>query len=744
MSDSRDQKLVQEDLKEEKELLIDLNAPNCVFKLLPMTALMEAEDGKIRLIEKMSEITKKLYADAREGQGLATIELIYKDLKKDSWVKETFLIPAFNLGDGLVREDKAGKFYNKFTSAMSEAKVGQSGSGVIHNEALQISLLLKELSKRKDMNNANILFQHYYVRTLQSLMSTLSKDEVMGCVIGGALVKGAESHDPKDYKIYLLNKKNNAEDISQIRRNFPQSLVFDDSFLEKYEIQDSNKYGHLFLIQNDEHKSYEVYYIRNGSFIRSATKAEISEIPQEKINFLLKDLEEEKDLSSARVQILEECLKALTLTNPFTMNNKSSSQNDASIFYDPDFESFIMYLNPERYLLDEEKQIMPEGEEWGSFFDLHRSEPMILSNALRDQLLKSFNIQDEKIIDEVKKQQQAKSSSWDDKHPYDKVIKSYLDANKEEKLQVYENNIHLLLRLYEKTLKMYVKDEPIWGREWDYKDVEHYLDHLKIRLIQLLISHHKLSPMLKFDVEFKSPLFEGDTRSLSQVLTSLKEDFSPADFRGKGVRFNFARIKEINLLCYKSLEKIRSPLLQEMEEEIKSLCSNSLKEPPLVNFNRLLKMADFVCSNEKESKAQLQKLLTTIDVDSISALENVVKKESYQTAVMILFYGGINEEILKKVSDILMKRIQKEAIVQQDPFPDDEKPLILDDFLRSFIRQTHRHDLPLPEEFSKLIVDNAKFLPKATSTIEKLAVKEESKAEDVAQQFELHVPKKAA
>jgi hypothetical protein len=743
MSDSRDQK--NRDNKE-NGLVIDTNAPDCIFKLSHIAALMEAEDGKIQLKEVMFDQSEKFLQMAREGQGFGTIEIIYKDLKKDQWIKEAFLILAFNNGDGLAREDKEGQAYNKLVFVSTAASVGQSGAGQIHVEASKVSLLLKALSKRKDKDK---LVQKF--TTVDELMEVLTiKNNFRGCIMGGALVKGAESHEEKDYKIHILNSQH-AVDINYIRKSFQPVFVEDeeddviveklkDEFLKKYKMINS-KNGHLFLIKNDEHKSYEIYYIRNGKFIRAATKVDISEVPQDRINPFINKIKKKKKFP--REKIIQQCLIALKLYNPFTMNNKSNSLNDASIFYDPDFESFVMYLNPERYLLNKKKQIMPEGKEWGSLFDLHRSVPMVLSDAFRDQLLKNFNIQDEKIISKVKKQQQAKCSSWDDNYPYNEVIKNYCLASKDEKLRVYTNNIHITLRLYEKTLLMYKKNEPIWGKQWRPVTVDRYLAELTKRLMQLLISHHKLSEKIDFDSAFELSLFGEDKRNLSQVIKSLEDLFDDEYLLISICREKSDRIKEITWLCHRSLGELRAPYLEAVKEHIQFLCDPQ-KEARFLRFNMLLRKSHFVCSGEKEIHILLQKLLIEIHVNSISALENAVNKKSYQVAVMVLFYGGINAEILKKVSETLIDHIQKEAIIQRDPLPEDESALILDDFLRSFIRQVHRHGLSLPDKFSKLVIDNSKFLPKAMITIQKLVVKEEPKAEDLAQQPALRVHKKVA
>lgn len=744
------------DLKKEENALltIDTNAPDCIFKLPLLAALMEAEDGKIQVVEVMLEETKKLFDRAREGQGFATTEIVFKDLKKDQWVKETSLIPAFEIG-GSLKQDKEGKRYQIGLEAVtSAARVGQSGSGVIHTEARLVSLIIKELAKRKDKEQ--IIQQHLkqckVIRTRQLIKSLSVSNDISGCVIGGAIVKGAESHDENNYKIHILTQKDSVF-ISNIRQSFPRSptkyededsdiaeIKLDSSLLNKYTMQ-APKEGHLFLVPNDEKKAYEIYYIRDGKFIYSATKENISEIPQNQISTLIKKTGDEKTVeyvSFDKKLIIQKCFNALTLSNPFTINNKSASQNGSSIFYDPDFESFIMYLNPERYLLDDKKQIMPEGRQWGSYFDLHRSAPMILSDALRDQLIKNFNIQDEDIIIAIKKQQQDKCSSWDiEKYPYHEVIQNYYTANIEEKLQIYSNNIHIALRLYEKTLLMYKNNEPIWGRKWDKAEVKDYLNVLQSHLSQLLISHHKLSKELDFDTEWKSKpstLFENDKRNLSQVLESLKT-LAKVEDSLTGPEDKQIKKKSLYDICHASLDQLRSPYRQNMETHIQFLCSS---EPisHLLECEKLLKNASLVCSDDKETKALLKTMLTEISVNSLSALENVIKEESYQAAVVILFYGGINAEILKKVSIILINRIQKESIVQKDPVPGDikreEKRLVLDDFLRSFVRQVHRQHLSIPPTLSKIIVDHSGLFPKTVDTLKQLAPESKGAPEDEA------------
>lgn len=747
---------------------IDLNAPDCIFDLPQIAAEMEAEDGVIRVVEIMSEEAEKLMEEAREGQGFGTIEKIYKDLSEDQWVKEARGIPAFNKGDSLLREDKNGNPF--LLIAESTAKMGQSGSGVIHTQARNISQIFSAIEKIKDpILQEEVRNLTFTVKTLEmpSRIAQLRNfiglkgQKERGYILGGSWVKGAESHLEKDYTIQILSDE---EDISNMRKSFLYSPVKDKKYwddddddeeldvgiphprlIEKYQIDLANPQDkHLFLIPTDDQKYYEVYYIRKGTFIRSATKVGMSEIPKDEIDkFLMKGIdvasasvEDKKDISSARQHIVEECLKALTLDKP-TINNKSHSQNPHTVIYNPDFKSFIMYLNPERYLLDENKQIMPEGKEWGSYFDLQRSIPMILTDALRKKFIDHFNIKDEKIIEGIIKQQQAKCSSWDNnKHPYNQVIKDFLNASKEEKLQRYHENIHILLRLYEKTLKMCREGKPIWGSKWTKQNSDDYLNNLENRLNQLLISHHKLSKELDLNAEFKSDLFAEDQRSLNDMIKSLQREeklFSSQDekIESKEARprkktkleppENLAeRIKKINKLCHASLEELQAPHLLKMKNEVKSLCENKNERSCLDTFNILLNQAPFVCSNKKESNELLRKLFIETKVNSSSALENLIRNKAYRPAVMVLFYGGINSAILEKVSDILIDHIKQEAMIKSEPSSININHLILDDFLRSFVRQTHRHGLTLAPELIKLILDNKTFLPKATGTIEKL------------------------
>lgn len=721
--------LDKEQVQPDKKLIIDTNAPDCVFKLTQIAAVMESEDGIIQLTDKVSEESKQLFEKAREGQGFASIEIVYKDLVKDEWVKEIFLIPAFNEGDNLLREDKEKNPY-VFNHVVSGGRMGQAASGVIHAAARQVVLILKCLSEKEDKMREIVLQKYIGLQeegelSLPFIMNELTKflsiqDDMIGQTFGGAIIKGAESHLEKDYTFHVVEPRE-VEDITNIRDSFlgktdplsPESkpIKLKNEVLAKYGMKDSQD-KHLFLIPTEDKKNYEIFYIQNGEFIRSAAKGGIAQLAQEKVNPLLKEIEEKK--SSAKQSLIEECLKGLMLDKIFTISNKSLSQNSFSVHNDPDFESFIMYLNPEKYLLDEKKQIMPEGSQWGSFYDIQRSEPMILVDLLRESLVKKFGIQDEEMIAEIKKQQYSQCSSWDmDKFPYIKVIKSYCEASKESKLKVYTDNIHILIRLYEKTLKMSEEKQLIWGENWRAFQVKTYLDDLEERLIQLLISHHKLSKTLDFNSAFKSDLFAGDNRSLSEVFSSLKSLSSD-------------RASRPEFYCKASLSYLEACKTSIMEGAIKFLCNYpDINQPqwniPVRSFNTLLKQVRLVCSDEKAVKERLKKMLSEPPSGQLSPLENVIKHEFYQTGVMILFYGGMTQEIIEKASSILLGKIKDEAGLQQaGASPSSKNALILDDFLRSYARQIHKHKFILPAELTQVISANAKFLPKSVETLAKL------------------------
>lgn len=393
-----------------------------------------------------------LFNKARDGQGFA---LFFKKIIKDNLPYiQINLVYAYNKNDGLARYDKDSSPINDYV--FSPVPVSMSGAGVIHKEGVK-KLIEKDIKEEIDKDSKDD-FESFGSEI--SVEDLITKDRIEqyvkqgeGMIFAGGLIKGAESKKSDDYDVIIL--KPNSDHIKILIKDIQESFQFkrDESFelkkIESLEFKLSKKNKKIIiLIESNKNKDeYEVYYLQNKIFVPSPYNKN-----KEVVSISKKDMSDEE----FKDEIVSLSLKSLNLDQRVYIKNKSASQNNDSISYDKEFESYIMYLDPEKYLLNKEGELVPEGIEEGSLFEVQRSIPMLIMNEIAPKIFNSLGMSDQEIKESIKSQKKN-WSSWSDKPQleYDKVIQTFYSFSPEEKIKIIIENIHVTLHLYFETLKEY-------------------------------------------------------------------------------------------------------------------------------------------------------------------------------------------------------------------------------------------------------------------------------------------------
>lgn len=389
----------------------------------------------------IDEESIRLFIKSRDGQGFALF--LRKSIENNKQcIKIYFNDHVYNKDDGLAREDKYGKPINDYI--FSPACISASGVGIIHRKGVK-KIIQKEFQQEiKIVSHENKKEKMTSDDIIQNLIKTEN-----GLIMAGGLIKGAESQNPADYDVIIL--KSNLDHIKPlimaIRESF--QLKKDKPFdLKKFESEfklDKNKKKLIILIQNDQkNDEYEVYYLQNRIFVPSPyQKEKTTPIISSKG---IEDTFEEK--------IVNLSLKALKLDQRVYIRNKSASQNNHSVLYS-DFKNDVMYFDHEKYLLDNEGNLVPEAPEWGSFFDLRRSIPMLMMIEVAPKIFGALGLSEDEITQSVA-QQKKNWSSWSEKFEYEKVVNDFVYSSSEEKIARLIENIHITFHLYLKTLEEYL------------------------------------------------------------------------------------------------------------------------------------------------------------------------------------------------------------------------------------------------------------------------------------------------
>jgi hypothetical protein len=602
------------------------------------------------LIPSLNEQYIKRLENPRDGQGLSAIYIA-----KDSNVFDSR--PAFNGKDGLCKVDKQDVPYTTGQYVEAKARVGQSGSGMIHRE--HVNQYLKEHG-----------------------MSRGRAEELKGCIFGMAIIKGAESQNPDDYELKILEQDN------LIAKNLRQQYIL-RSIEELKEYEKYKKYIILAEIQKNE---YEVYYILNQKLVRVATASDL--IPTIKT-----------DNIQDKPFVIQQCLMAMNLHKKFILKNKSASLNNDSVFYDFDFESYTMFADPKRYLFDKDtKKLIPEGREWGAYYDLQRSVPPVIMKHIYKWLTHSDP--DEK--------QQLEWSSWNDRS-YDDVINEFLSADPKKKCNIFACNIHTALRLYEKTLlaresalslqpddqfdkveEWYKKNETFRGcfkkvsdeGSYDVKlniYFDQYLSSLEKRIDQLLISYCRMNMKLKDKINISqfSPAhfpFDPDPRNIDKLLQSCITIGKRMDeLLGGGAGFVKGVVEH-----FEDPVAINRYYSQASKHNLMELCDAKTKGSMMTEFGELMRNVRFNFDlDPKGIQIYLRNLLQLVGgkESKHTALENAVQNGWYDVANMILFHSDMDLVLCDSISQFFLEKIEKNEM---------KDVVYLDNFLFSFFKAAEK------------------------------------------------------
>ncbi len=637
------------------------NFKNGLIFDLPLIAHLDCSK-KNWLLDPSSWITdnlfKKTFQDARDGQGFSGIVYIEKNPFTQKHFAKITIDPAFNGEDGLAKENKYGEPY-LITEYVDS---NQSSPGMVHKTSIKKNILhtlfsnansllskrlnktleqkhqlffMKPLEEQKKIRKETII--EYFPKLLNSGMLQESIEKLKGMTFGFSITKGAESKDQNDYEIIYINdtqKINYLYDLFRRHRN---------ESLEEY--AKDKKY--LLLIETTIPNTYDIFYIQNQKIVRRPNYYESDAKPSQ-INLENNDNKE---------IIIEKCLKSLNLYHLLNINNKSASQNNLSISYDFNFESYIMYLDRKKYL--GEDALIPEGNEWGSLYDLKRSIPISLMFSAANRI---YSTLETKIVDDIKIQQK-KWNSWDSPEYFENVLLDYLNASTQKKMEIFENNIHITVRLYENTLKTFLEhhcslepmtEHPSFKSNFtNYGGYVSYLMELDKRMDHLIMSYYFVANELKENpnelihgTKYIPNWFKNDNRNIETVLTNCINISSEIDLKGFAVLNSNDCTRNI-IAKIKNLDNLHNYFLEEANECIKKMYSATNENEIIGQFTANQKNFLYYMRHAYVDKATIDKeikiLLQKSDrLTHKSLLENVIER-GWDSATELLKGYGVEE-----------------------------------------------------------------------------------------------------
>lgn len=651
---------------------------------------------------EMDEMSRELFKRARDGQGFSVIVFVENDLATSKPRAKIVLFPAYNGKDGLPKEDKNGIPYNFLEYVDSSAGFGQVGVGIVHKMSIQKYLLKKELENNNSalskgltatMQNEGSNDLNATLLQCQEQLFTEIEDRTHYCegfTFGLGLIKGAESKSTQDYTIQVLTTP---QEGAALRRNFLSKIT---SAMPRY---DKSKKYLIFAPSGNEDNTYEIYYILNQKIVRRPNYKEELTVPTISLD---KDII--NNIEQSQQQLVEHSLKALNLFQCIFITNKSASQNNASVAYDFDFESYTMYTDPKRYILNQnEKCLSPEGREAGSFYDLQRSVPLELMTPFCDVVVSCLG--ETKFDPQEIKMQKKNCSSWTTPS-YSEVIKNFHSASPEEKLVVFANNIHITFRLFFETLRTFstalnlasdLNDKGITANPKFFKENEHksfkgtfvvedgkvevnksiyflYMNSLLNRLDHLLFSYnkakeltHNTTSLMESDSLIPEWVKEiGDRRTLKTMIEDCKKLSGTIQYGVDELKKMVQHITDFNL--------IKTDFIKKAETCAQLLCKCDNEYSVISHFNpnkvsSMLYYLRHINISKDEIALSLQRLLRNVnEATEETALENAVRRGWYNTAEMLISYGADPTQKNKKTGDsvfaVTIKKIK--SVSQQE------------------------------------------------------------------------------
>lgn len=663
-----------------------------------------------------------LFKNARDGQGFSFIVNFDYDENYEKIMGLIILTPAFNGADGLVRENKLGCAYEPFETVDSQINYGQSGAGLIHRQSTANFVVKKELNN-PDSDLAKAIMQtvlkqakdpqdqtalrvlrkkilELSVSACQKRASIVEKIRALnGRMLGGGVIKGAESTCADDYQLYYAT----ANDIIRYQRSFQNGDV--SAFGE---FKANNKY---LVLCEVEQQQYEIYYIQNQKFVIHAQYSHQRKAPV--ISFDPKVLSQQ--------EIVDRCLSVLNLKVYATFKNKSSSQNNATLHFTSDFEAFVMYLDEATYQLrDKDGRLRPEGIEAGALYDLRRSIPVPMMQQIAQSILTALDITPS-AIETMLQDQQDYWPSWNPtQYPYQQVFNEFKHANSETKKTRYQQNINITVGLYIETLnhilslcrlsieivikasydteelkfQKYFKGIPqfkkIGSKDYRYFNVaifQPYLVELQTRLDHLFFVYH-LECMATNDMDH----FHTAYQTVIAKFEYLREYLSHQIGKSQNTPYECKRpdqSPELERFCelischplidhhYKASMVVIEHLLQNLrqdphqkkdiaiaqlthlnQEMASAKQRSSLFSQFIFADNTFLKLMHAVYAPSPELyKQQKAALLNIIDKDSNqTVLHLALKNEWYDVSLVLLFHGAkLDEQSLVLLSNNLRK-----------------------------------------------------------------------------------------
>ncbi|HEX2549695.1 MAG TPA: hypothetical protein VHM20_07690, partial [Gammaproteobacteria bacterium] len=472
---------------------------------------------------------------------------------------------------------------------------------------------------------------HQYIpRLLDSAIIEKESKRWLGLTFGFSLIKGASSHLTKNYRIIYLT------DTEQTKFLLNIFLKNEEKILTEY--QKNKKY--LVLSPSDTPCIYQVFYIQNQKLVRRPHYYEPNHHPPKV--FIAEN-------SSAH-DIIEKCLTSLNLHHSIFINNKSASQNNFSISYNFDFESYVMYLDREKYL--EGDSLIPEGNEWGSIYDLNRSIPMPLMKTFANVVYSALN---NKNLQQEMSVQQKKWNSWDNPpyHDIEKIIYDYQHKSAHEKWEIFENNIHITLRLYEKTIQIFLKthggivtleEHPSFKNPYNnFSGYIHYLNILEERIDHLLMSYYHLMQSIKEDyhnllsrTQFIPQWILNDKRNIEAILEGCKSASHRVELKA------FALYERILMMekKIKNPEKLRNEFLLKAMQSAKKLSAAVTEEEVLhqfiANHKNFFHYIRLACVNDQAIQLEIKNLLQIRDKETDKTILEKSTENHWEKAIALL------------------------------------------------------------------------------------------------------------
>lgn len=601
---------------------------------------------------------KKTFLDARDGQGFSGIVYIEKKPMTDKYLAKVTLNPAFNGDDGLAKETKYGEPY----MITQYVDTHQGSPGMVHKTSVKKEILnnlfqnsTSTLSKRlqRTLEEKNPLYLdkspeektqlrnktiiEYYPKLLDSSLIQENAEKLKGFTFGFSITKGAESKNHNDYEIIRLK---DVDQINQLHELFNSNR---NKILVEY---DKNK-KYLLLIETLEPDTFVIFYIQNQKIVRRPHYND-PDIKPSKVNI---NKEDDKEM------IVEKCLKALNLYYPLIINNKSASQNNSSVSYDFDFESYTMYIDRKKYL--DEDALTPEGNEWGSLYDLKRSLPISLMFPLTKSI---FSTLETKITDEMLVHQK-KWNSWDNPQRFENVLDDFLNASQQKKWEIFENNIHITARLYENTLKIFlfhhcsqkVMDEhPSFKTHFvNYGGYVCYLLELENRLDQLLMSYFHVVMECKenpgdliHSTKYIPTWLKTDTRTLEKVFADCISIATDIELNGFITLSCIDSTKKI-IMKIKNIQNLHDNFLQEAHTCIKKMFVATHEKEILMQFvanqKNFIHYIRHALADKTIIDAEIKHLLEIKDNDTGKSLLEHVTENNWENAIALFKGYGASE-----------------------------------------------------------------------------------------------------